>query len=115
MGYLLAQIEEKKMTYGLLAQAQPSIGQALMDTLPLLAMIFAIYYFLYARPVAKEKEEHSKMTNGLIKGDKVVTIGGIVGEVSEIQEDKVVLITGKKSSLSVRKSAIKQKLGAEGA
>ena len=103
------------MTLGLLAQAQPTIGQALMDTLPLMAMIFGIYYFLYARPVAREKESHSKMTNGLIKGDKVVTIGGVVGEVTEIQEDQVVLSTGKKSSLSVRKSAIKHKLGAEGA
>ena len=74
-----------------------------------------MYQFIYARPVAKEKEQPTKMINSLITGDKVVSIGGIHGEIAEVQDDVIVLKTGKNSTCTLSKSAIKKKLGAENA
>ena len=83
----------------ILAQAAPqqSLGEALFSMIPLLVMIFGIYYFILARPMRKEQEEHKNMVNSLIVGDKVVTIGGLVGDVQSIADTDLVLKTGQKS------------------
>ena len=71
----------------ILAQAAPqqSFGEALFSMIPLLVMIFGIYYFVLARPMKKEQDEHKNMVNSLIVGDKVVTIGGALGQHADRQ------------------------------
>ena len=91
------------------AQAGSSFGQMLF----FISFIFMMYYFIYARPVQKDKEDHAKMVNGLIKGDKVVSIGGICGEVVEVQESTLLIDVGRNSFCTLTKSAIKTKLGEE--
>lgn len=88
-------------------------GSPLMQMLFLGSMFFLMYYFIVARPASKDRERYQKMTNSLIKGDKIVSIGGIQGEIVEINETDIVIKTGKNSTLSLRKSAIKAKIGAE--
>ena len=90
--------------------AQPN---PIMQMLFLVSMFFMMYYFIVARPGAKSKEAYEKMTNSLIKGDKIVSIGGIQGEIVEVNESTVLIKTGKDSTLSLRKTAIKTKLGAK--
>lgn len=85
----------------------------LMQVVLLGSMFFMMYYFIVSRPAAKEKENYEKMTNSLIKGDKVVSIGGIQGEIVEVQDETIIVKTGKNSTLSLRKSAVKIKIGAE--
>ncbi|HLD77378.1 MAG TPA: preprotein translocase subunit YajC [Rickettsiales bacterium] len=51
-----------------------------------LILIFAVFYFLIIRPQSKKMKEHQAMVNALKKGDKVVTSGGIIGVVTEINE-----------------------------
>ena len=97
------------------AQEGAPQGMPIVQMLFFMAFIILMYQFIYARPVAKEKEQHNKMINSLITGDKIVTIGGIHGEIVEVQEDLIVLKTGKNSTCSLSKSAIKKKLGAENA
>ena len=66
----------------MLAQAtaqQPSIIEALLGMAPLFVMIMAVFYFLYQRPMQKEQDSYQKMLKSLLKGDPVVTIGGIHG------------------------------------
>lgn len=92
------------------AAAQPS---PIMQMIFLGSMFFMMYFFIVARPANKDRERHEKMTNSLIKGDKIVSIGGIQGEIIEVQEHGVVIKTGKDSSLTLSKTAIKSKLGAE--
>ncbi len=96
----------------ILAQAAPqqSFGDALFSMIPLLVMIFGIYYFILARPMRKEQEEHKNMVNSLIVGDKVVTIGGLVGDVHSIAETDLVLKTGQKSSVTILKTSIRRKV-----
>jgi preprotein translocase subunit YajC len=92
------------------AAAQPS---PIMQMVFLGSMFFMMYYFIVSRPASKEKENYEKMTNSLIKGDKVVSIGGIQGEIVEVQDETITIKTGKNSTISIRKSAIKVKTGAE--
>ena len=89
--------------------AQPSLGDALFQMLPFVIIIFGIFYFVYQRPMQKEQDQHKKMVTGLIVGDRVVTIGGVLGEVQSIDENSIVLKTGQKSSISVLKSSIRSK------
>jgi preprotein translocase subunit YajC len=65
-------------------------GQAggLMQFLPLV-LIFVIFYFLLIRPQQKKAKEHKAMLEGLKKGDKIVTSGGIYGLIDEVRPDTV--------------------------
>ncbi len=76
------------------APTQPSLGDALMQMLPMMAFIFIIFYFVYQKPMQKEQDDHRKMINSLIKGDWVITIGGVVAQIVEIQEHVLILKSG---------------------
>ena len=55
-----------------------------------LILIFVIFYFFLIRPQQKKVKEHKAMVDGLKKGDKIVTSGGITGTITRvIDNDKV--------------------------
>ena len=63
----------------------PGIGQFI----PLI-LIFVIFYFFLIRPQQKKVKEHKTMIEGLKRGDKVITSGGITGTIERIiDNDKV--------------------------
>lgn len=73
-------------------QAQPQAGSSYM-TILMFALIFVIFYFFIIRPQNKKQKETEKMINALKKGDKIITIGGIHGEVSAVREaEKTIVI-----------------------
>lgn len=51
------------------------------------AAIFLIFYFLVLRPQSKKRKDTKVYLEGLKKGDKVVTIGGMHGVITAIRED----------------------------
>jgi preprotein translocase subunit YajC len=51
------------------------------------AAIFLIFYFLVLRPQSKKRKETKVYLEGLKKGDKVITIGGMHGVITAIRED----------------------------
>jgi preprotein translocase subunit YajC len=78
----------------------------LVQFMPIILM-FAIFYFLLIRPQQKKAKELQNLIGGIKKGDKVVTTGGILGTVSSLQDDYVVLTIGDSDTkLEVLKSAI---------
>ena len=58
-----------------------------------LVLFFAVMYFVMIRPENKRKKEAEQMRSSLKNGDMVTTIGGIVGKVVDVKEDKFVLET----------------------
>ena len=52
-----------------------------------LILIFVIFYFFLIRPQQRKVKEHKVMVEGLKRGDKVITSGGIVGTVERIIEN----------------------------
>jgi preprotein translocase subunit YajC len=57
-----------------------------MQLLPLI-LIFVVFYFLLIRPQQKKMKEHKAMLSALKRGDRVVTAGGILGEVKLVKEN----------------------------
>ena len=65
-----------------------------MESIILLVLMFGMMYFFMIRPENKRKKEAEQMRNDLAVGDRITTIGGIVGTVVSIKDDKFVIETG---------------------
>ena len=64
-------------------------GSGIGQFIPLI-LIFVIFYFFLIRPQQKKVKDHKAMVEGLKRGDKVITSGGITGTVERlIDNDKV--------------------------
>ncbi len=59
-----------------------------------LVLMLAVFYFMLIRPENKRKKEAEQMRSSVKNGDKITTIGGIVGTVVNVKEDKLVIETG---------------------
>ena len=60
------------------AQAAAQQPNALMQFLPLILLV-VLFYFMLIRPQMKRNREHRDMLGKLVKGDEIVTSGGIAG------------------------------------
>ena len=60
-------------------------GSILSSFLPLI-VLFAIFYFLIIRPQQKQQKEHNEMLEALTKGDKIITTGGLIVEITKVEE-----------------------------
>ena len=74
--------------------AEVPAGGGLMSMLITLVPMFLIFYFMLIRPENKRKKEAEQMRASVRKGDKITTIGGIVGVVVDVKEEKIVIETG---------------------
>ncbi len=59
-----------------------------------IAVLFAVFYFFMIRPENKKKKKVEEMRSSLGVGDKIVTIGGVVGEIVSVNGDKITVETG---------------------
>lgn len=69
-------------------------------------LIFIIFYFLLVRPQQKRQREHQKFLEGLKKGDRVATSGGILGTVIGVYPERVVLKISEETKVEFLKSAV---------
>ena len=68
-----------------------------------------IFYFMIIRPQKKQQKKMSEMLASLQVDDKIVTIGGVVGKITKIKDDEVIIETGignDKSHIKFQKAAI---------
>ena len=72
----------------------------------MLVSIFAIFYFLLIRPQRKKEKERQAMIDAVKKGDKVTTIGGIKGMVTNVKESTVMVKVDDNVKLEFTKSAV---------
>ena len=87
-------------------------GQTGQAVLPLLIMV-VIFYFLLYRPQKKQQKQRQVLLNSLKKGQKVLTVGGIYGEIVSLTEDTLVLQVSEKVEMKFARTAIAQVLGKE--
>ena len=71
----------------------PGDETGLLTTVIMMVAMIAIFYFLMIRPENKRKKEAEQMRNSVKTGDRITTIGGIVGTVVNVKEDKFVMET----------------------
>ena len=72
----------------------------------MLALIFVVMWFFMIRPQRKQQKELQNFRDSLKKGDKVVTIGGIYGTVTEIKEGSVLIEVDNNVKIRVSKQAL---------
>ena len=96
------------------AQTAPSVAggdmqSTLMNMLPILVM-FGVLYLVMIRPQMKKQKEHKAMIESIVKGDEVVTAGGLLGRVSKLGDAfiSVELATG--VEVQMQRSAVVQVL-----
>jgi len=80
-------------------------GESLINLLPLI-VLFVVFYFLLIRPQTKRVKEHKKMVDSLVKGDEVVTNGGLLGRIIELGDNFVLLEIANNLQVKVQRQAI---------
>ena len=71
-----------------------------------LLLLFLIMWLFMIRPQQKRQKELEKFRSSLKEGDRVVTIGGIYGKVSQIKDDRIVLEVAPNIKMTFAKSSI---------
>ena len=87
------------------AQEPGARGFGGLDILLLVGFV-AIFYFLLWRPQSKRRKEHQALMASLAKGDEVVTAGGILGQVTKVEDDFIIVKVAGNIELRLQKSAV---------
>ncbi|NLL47117.1 MAG: preprotein translocase subunit YajC [Firmicutes bacterium] len=69
-------------------------------------IVGVLFYFMIIRPQQKQQKERKAMLDSLKKGDRIVTVGGIYGELVALKEDYVTLKVADKVEIKVARSGI---------
>jgi preprotein translocase subunit YajC len=77
----------------------------IVQMIPFLLMIL-IFYFLLIRPQQKQLKERQKMLDSLKVGDKILSVGGIIGTISSINDDKIEVEIAKNIKVTMVRSAV---------
>ena len=65
--------------------------QALSPILMMLLM-FGVFYFILIRPQVKKQKEHQSMLGKLGKGDEILTKGGLIGKITGVTDDGILVV-----------------------
>jgi preprotein translocase subunit YajC len=87
------------------ADAGPPPNAGIVNLLFLVGFIL-IFYFMLWRPQAKRRKEHQALITSLSKGDEIVTAGGIVGQVTKVEDDFVKVQVAPNMEIRMQKSAV---------
>ena len=96
------------------ANGGAAAGGGIMGFLPMFLVIILVMYFFIIRPQQKKQKEAQNMLSSLKKGDRVATIGGMMGTIVGINEDVITLKIAENTKAEFRKSAIAVVLKSEG-
>jgi preprotein translocase subunit YajC len=80
-----------------------------MSYLPMiiiLVLLFGMFYFLMIRPMRQREKKHDEMVQQLNTGDRVITAGGVYGDIVDIKEDSVVIKIESGATMRVTKGSV---------
>jgi preprotein translocase subunit YajC len=81
----------------------------IMGYLPMiviLVLLFGMFYFLMVRPMRQREKKHDSMVESLKVGDRVITAGGVYGEISSVQQDSIIVKIESGATMRVTKGSI---------
>ena len=88
-----------------MAQGAETGGGTLELILPLLLM-FGIFYFLLIRPQQKKAKEHKNMVGALGKGDEIITNGGLLAKITDVDENFLTCQIADKVEVKIQRHAV---------
>lgn len=65
---------------------------AAMQPILMMLVMFAIFYFILIRPQVKKQKDHQAMLGRLGKGDEVITRGGVIGKITGVSDDGILVL-----------------------
>lgn len=75
------------------------------EFLPLI-LLFVIFYFMLIRPQMKRAKEHKALVSGIEKGDEIITNGGLLGKITDLGENFIVLEIASGTEVKLQRTAI---------
>jgi preprotein translocase subunit YajC len=84
-------------------------GEGLMGFLPMILM-FVVLWFIMIRPQMKKQKELKAMVEAIKSGDEVITAGGILGKVTKVTEQYIVVEVTAGSEITMQRNAVSQVL-----
>ena len=69
-------------------------------------VFFSMIYFLMIRPLRQREKQHDQLVEELQRGDRVITAGGMYGQIESIDEDSMVLRIESGATVRVTKGGI---------
>jgi len=97
------------VTLSMLAFMAPADGSSTGLTMLLfqVAAIGLVFYFLILRPQQQARRKHEELVKQLKKGDEVTTVGGIIGKVKDVKENRITIETGSATVVVERARIVK--------
>ena len=90
----------------LMAPQGGDAGGSMVSTLVMFSLIILIFYFMILRPQQKRQKERQKLLDGVKKGDKITTIGGLHATVLGLEDKTVLIQIAENVKVKIDKSAI---------
>jgi preprotein translocase subunit YajC len=81
------------------------MNNAIISNVIYFAVIIALFYFALIRPQQKKQKEAAELRKSVKKGNRITTVGGIMGLVTGVDEDTITIETGSNSAKSTLKLA----------
>ncbi len=102
------------VAYAMGPQSGADGGGGIMGAMLPFLLMFLILYFLLIRPQQKRQKKHQEMLDQLKNGDRVVTSGGILGTITGLKADMVVVKIADNVKVEVQRSSISNVIGKKG-
>lgn len=97
-------------TVGTTAGASPLAGDGGLSSILLLVAFVIIFYFLLWRPQSKRMKEQKQLISSLAVGDEVITAGGVLGRITKLTDDFIMLLIATNVEITVQRSSVSASL-----
>lgn len=84
----------------------PPSGTSNMVSLVMLLVLFVVFYLLLIRPQRKRQKEHEMMVKALKAGDEVITSGGILGRITQVDDNYASLRVANDVEITLQKFSV---------
>jgi preprotein translocase subunit YajC len=89
-----------------LAAGEAAPKQSVSSMILMFVVFIVIFYFLLIRPQQKKAKDQRKLMDDISVGDEVITAGGILGKITKLRDNFVVLHLGQDTEITLQKSSI---------
>lgn len=89
-----------------MAEGAPAAQGGGYEMFIMIAIFFAIMYFMIIRPQQKRNKEHQKLIGSLSKGDEVVTNGGMLGKIQKVGDNSLQVEIAEGVTIKLQKNSI---------
>jgi len=89
-----------------MAASESAQTQSSMSSIFMLVIFGLVFYFLLIRPQSKRQKEHKTMIDSMEKGDEIVTNGGLIGKISKIDDNLIMLKINDNNEVMIQRGMI---------